>query len=106
MSAYDRRRRRLFRNLTGYATEYVRQKRKALQTDPQTNVDSTGGTTGYSFSGQDIDFEDLRDIKDIREGGGQVAQLMSYKALLHFGEGAEFHVEDDEAHAVDLYGRE
>jgi len=45
-----------FRNLTGYATEYVRQKRKALQTDPETAVDSTGGATGSYFSGQDIDF--------------------------------------------------
>ena len=71
--------------------------KRLASSDPQTNVDSTGGTTGYSFSGQDIDFEDLRDIKDMRDSGGQVAQLMKFKALLHFGEGAEFHVEDDEA---------
>jgi hypothetical protein len=84
-----------FRNLSGLATDWVRQKRKSLQTDPETNVDSMGGGHSYSFNGQDVTFEDLRDIKDIRDSGGQVAQLMSYKALLNFGEGAELHVETD-----------
>ena len=61
--------------------------------DPTTNVDATGGGHRYSFGGQDLTFDDLRDIKDIRDSGGQVAQLMDYKALLNFGEGAEIHVE-------------
>ena len=85
-----------FRNLSGLATEYVRQKRRSLQTEPQTNVDSMGGSNRYNFGGQQITFEDLRDVKDIRDSGGQIAQLMDYKALLNFGEGAEIHVEDDE----------
>lgn len=66
---------------------------------PETKVDSTGGSHSYDFGGQEISFDDLRDIKEIRESGGQVAQLMTWKALLNFGEGAEFHVEagaDDE----------
>jgi len=84
-----------FRNLSGLATDWVRQKRKSLQTDPETNVDSMGGGHSYNFAGQDVTFEDLRDIKDIRDSGGQVAQLMSYKALLNFGEGAEIHAETD-----------
>jgi len=87
-----------FRNLGAYAREYVTAKRRALQDDPapETAVDSTSAGTGYSFSGQEVDFEDLRDIKDMRESGGQVAQLMDYKALLNFGEGAEIHVENNE----------
>ena len=85
-----------FRNLSGLATEYVRQKRRSLQSEPQTNVDSMGGSNRYNFGGQQITFDDLRDVKDIRDSGGQIAQLMDYKALLNFGEGAEIHVEDDE----------
>ncbi|UBF23308.1 portal protein [Halorubrum tailed virus 29] len=87
-----------FRNLGGLARDYVVAKRRQLQDDPapETAVDSTSAGTGYSFSGQEIDFEDLRDIKDMRESGGQVAQLMDYKALLNFGEGAELHVEENE----------
>lgn len=71
-------------------------KRLASST-PETNVDSRGGGHKHSFGGQDLSYEDLRDIKDMRDSGGQVAQLMDYKALLNFGEGAEIHVEDDEA---------
>jgi hypothetical protein len=63
---------------------------------PATNVDSSGGGHGYSFAGQELTYEDLRDIKDMRDSGGQVAQLMDYKALLNFGEGGEIHVEDDD----------
>jgi len=70
-------------------------KRLASQT-PETQVDSAGGSHSYDFGGQEITFEDLRDVKDIRESGGQVAQLMTWKALLNFGEGAEFHVEINE----------
>ncbi|QAS68846.1 portal protein [Haloferax tailed virus 1] len=70
-------------------------KRLASST-PQTNVDSMGGGHSYQFNGQDLTFEDLRDIKDVRDSGGQVAQLMDYKALLNFGEGCEIHVEGDD----------
>ena len=96
-----------FRNLSGLATEYVRQKRRSLaEGDPETNVDSTGGGHRYNFGGQEIGWDDLRDIKDIRDSGGQVAQLMTYKALLNFGEGAEIHVEDDEETTQSVAGVE
>lgn len=85
-----------FRSLRGLATEWVSEKRRSLAaTEPQTNVDSSGGSVSYDFSGQELSFEDLRDIKAMRESGGQVAQLMHSKALLNFGEGAEFHVDTD-----------
>lgn len=85
-----------FRNLSGLASDWVTKKRKALQSEPQTNVDSSGGGHSYSFSGQDLTFEDLRDVKDVRDGGGQVAQLMDHKCRLNFGGGAEVHVEGDD----------
>lgn len=86
-----------FRSLRGLATDWVQAKRRSLApTNPQTNVDSRGASTAYHFDGQDLSFEDLRDIKDIREDGGQVAQLMTSKALLNFGEGAEFAIEDEQ----------
>jgi hypothetical protein len=85
-----------FRSLSGLATDWVNAKRRSLATEPQTNVDSMGGRSSYTFSGQELDFDDLRDIKSVREDGGQVAQLMNSKALLNFGEGAEFTVENDE----------
>ena len=96
-----------FRNLSGLATEYVRQKRRSLaEGDPETNVDSTGGGHRYNFGGQEIGWDDLRNIKNIRDSGGQVAQLMTYKALLNFGEGAEIHVEDDEQTTQSVAGVE
>jgi hypothetical protein len=70
-------------------------KRLASST-PTTNVDSRGASTAYHFDGQDLSFDELRDIKSMREDGGQVAQLMTSKALLNFGEGAEFAIEDEE----------
>ena len=60
-----------FRNLSGLATEYVREKRRSLAAgDPETNVDSMGGGHRYNFGGQEVSFDDLRDVKDIRESGG------------------------------------
>lgn len=85
-----------FRSLSGLATDWVEAKRRNLATTtPQTNVDSSQGGTGYDFNGQQLTFEELRGIKEMRESGGQVAQLMMSKALLNFGEGAEFNIEDN-----------
>ncbi len=96
-----------FRNLGALASDWVGAKRRALASEePQTAVDSAGGGVGHSFNGQEITFSDLRDIKDMREGGGQIAQLMNYKALLNFGEGAEFSVEDNEETAELIDGTE
>jgi hypothetical protein len=86
-----------FRSLSGLATEWVQAKRRNLApTNAQTNVDSRGASTAYHFDGQELSFDQLRDIKAMREDGGQVAQLMTSKALLNFGEGAEFAIEDEE----------
>jgi hypothetical protein len=86
-----------FRSLSGLATEWVQAKRRSLApTDAQTNVDSRGASTAYHFDGQELSFDELREIKAIREDGGQVAQLMTSKALLNFGEGAEFAIEDEQ----------
>lgn len=89
-----------FANLRGLATAYVTQKRKTLQAeDPTTNVDAysrAGGKGSYAFGGQDISHAKLREIKEMRESGGTVSQLMHYKSLLHFGEGVEIEVGDDE----------
>ena len=80
--------------------------KRLASADPATNVDSMGGGHRYTFGGQEVSFDDLREIKDIRESGGQVAQLMDYKALLNFGEGAEIHVEDNEETAEVVDGDE
>mgnify|MGYP000111297809 CR=1 FL=1 len=86
-----------FRNLGGLARDYVSQKRKALNSvRPTTNVDKSSGRTGYTFESQEISHDDLREIKRVRESGGTVSQLMQYKALLNFGEGADIRVEDNE----------
>jgi len=86
-----------FRNLGGLASDWVTAKRRGLTArNPLTNVDKAGGTSRYQFNEQEISHADLRDIKEIRESGGQIAQLMHSKALLNFGEGAEIHVEDNE----------
>jgi hypothetical protein len=86
-----------FRNLGGLARDYVSQKRKALNSvRPTTNVDKSGGRTGYTFESQAVTHEELREIKRMRESGGTVSQLMQYKALLNFGEGADIRVENNE----------
>ncbi|AFH22784.1 hypothetical protein OSG_eHP34_00255, partial [environmental Halophage eHP-34] len=95
-----------FRSLRGLATDWVTQKRKSLQTEPLTDVDSAGGKGAYSFQGQDLSFDDLREIKDMRDSGGQVAALMQSKALLNFGEGAEIEIEDNEDTAQTIQGTE
>ncbi|AFH21431.1 hypothetical protein OSG_eHP1_00005 [environmental Halophage eHP-1] len=95
-----------FRSLRGLATDWVQEKRKSLQTEPLTDVDSAGGKGAYSFQGQELSFDDLREIKDMRDSGGQVAALMQSKALLNFGEGAEITVEDNEDTAQTIQGTE
>ena len=95
-----------FRSLRGLATDWVQTKRKSLQEEPLTDVDSAGGRGAYSFQGQELSFDDLREIKDMRDSGGQVAALMQSKALLHFGEGAEIGVDNNEDTAQEVMGSE
>lgn len=63
---------------------------------PSTLIDS-GGTVGkHEFEQQELGQSELREIKEIRESGGIVAQLVQARALLEFGTGAEFQSESDE----------
>jgi len=82
--------------LAGLAKDWVTSKRRTLQS-PSTRVDSGGTVNSYSFKRQDIDHERLREVKDVRDSGGLVAQLVHAKALMNFGTGVEWNVEDDAA---------
>jgi hypothetical protein len=62
---------------------------------PQTMVEKSGGSTTSYFDGQSVSHDDLREIRALRASGGTVAQLVHYKALLNFGEGADIHVENN-----------
>ena len=62
---------------------------------PQTKVDSGGTAGNYKFQEQELDRDDLRKIKEIRETGGLICQLMHAKALMHFGTGVEFQTESE-----------
>jgi hypothetical protein len=64
---------------------------------PQTQVDSGGSVDSYSFEGQEIDRSELRDVKEMREGGGVVSHLVHAKAMMFFGPGASFEAENDDA---------
>jgi hypothetical protein len=64
--------------------------------EPQTGVDSGGTLNEYSWEGQEIDRNELRKVKDIRESGGVVATLFEKKALMKFGSGAEIQSENDD----------
>ena len=84
-----------FRNLRGYANDWIETKRKRLVAKPQTKVDRSGGFSSTSFSTQDHAKEDLRRIKEIRESGGIISQAFDTKALIRFGTGVEFYAEED-----------
>jgi hypothetical protein len=60
-------------------------------------VDSGGTRKNFSFDGQEISRDELRDVRDMREGGGIVSHLVHAKAMMQFGPGAEFQAEEDEA---------
>jgi hypothetical protein len=85
-----------FRSLRSYATEYIQTKRKNLQAKPQTQVGSAGGLGQYEFGGQEIDQQELKDVKAMRESGGIISQVYHSKALIKFGTGAELQAEDDD----------
>lgn len=86
-----------FRQLGGLARDYLSHKRRTLQNKgtPQTRVDSGGNIGRSSFESQDIDRGDLRDVKEIRESGGVISQLVHAKALMQFGTGVEFQSDND-----------
>jgi len=85
-----------FRSLRGLATDWVQTKRKNLQAKPQTQVGSAGGIGQYEFGGQEIDQQELKDVKAMRESGGIISQVYHSKALIKFGTGAELQAEDDD----------
>jgi hypothetical protein len=95
--------------VSGLAREWVESKRRSLQASPRTDVDgydSQSRSVGSGFGEQHIGFDELREIKEIRESGGQIATLMESKALLNFGESVEIHVENNEETAQVVDGDE
>jgi hypothetical protein len=85
-----------FRNLAGLANDWVSEKRKTLQGTPKTRAESGGQKPRLNWDGQEISRDELKEIKRIRESGGLIAQLIHSKALLSFGTGVEFHVENND----------
>jgi len=61
--------------------------RRLQQASPSTLIDSGGSVNQSYFSEQSITQDELRDIKQMRESGGIVAELMHLKALMNFGGG-------------------
>ena len=80
--------------------------KRKLQGIPDTAVDSGGSINSYDFDGQEITRDELREIKNIRESGGVVSFLVHAKALMMFGTGIEFEVEDNESSTVEMDGEE
>lgn len=76
---------------------WYQNKKRNLQNarKPQTQVDSGGTKQQYSWQGQDINRDDLRKVKEIRESGGLVCWLFDVKATMRFGTGAELQAEED-----------
>ena len=75
-----------------------------LQGTPDTRIDSGGSVHSYQFDGQEITRDELREIKHIRESGGVIAMLMRAKALMNFGTGVEWVVENNDESAVSIDG--
>jgi len=63
---------------------------------PSTLYDSGGTIDSHTFEGQEISRDELRDVKQMREKGGIVTQLVHAKATMQFGTGVEWHVDDDD----------
>ena len=61
---------------------------------PDTRVDSGGNVGQHSFSEQKHERDTLREIKEIRETGGIVSQLVHSKALMQFGTGVELQTDN------------
>ena len=87
----------IHRELAGLVTDWVADKRRRYRLargKPQTWVEGMGSRGGYSFSSQKIDHGSLKTVRNIREGGGMIAQLYHMKALIRFGTGVELQSED------------
>jgi len=91
----------LFETSRQLATLYASSLKRRLENRgrPNTITDAGGTMDSYSFGQQDLDRNELRQAKHIRERGGLVAQLFHTKALIKFGTGAELQAEDDELEA-------
>jgi len=79
---------------------------RRLQGQPDTKIDSGGSVNSFTFDGQEISSSELREIREIRESGGVISALMRSKALLTFGAGVSFEVEENEATRQEVNGRE
>ncbi|AFH22386.1 hypothetical protein OSG_eHP24_00055 [environmental Halophage eHP-24] len=80
--------------------------RRLQQASPSTLIDSGGSVNQSYFSEQSITQDELRDIKQMRESGGIVAELMHLKALMNFGGGVTFDVQNNEESVVEQDGEE
>jgi len=91
----------LFETSRQLATLYASSLKRRLENRgrPNTITDAGGTMDSYSFGQQDLNRNELRQAKHIRERGGLVAQLFHTKALIKFGTGAELQAEDDELEA-------
>lgn len=84
-----------FRNLAGYATARLSYAKDRWLADRPKTFYSAGAQSQYQWQGQAVDRDELKQVKQIRETGGMVAQLYHAKALIRFGTGAELQADDD-----------
>ena len=89
--------------LRGLASDWVGAQRRRLQAQPISDVDKAAGPNRAVFGGQEITEADMQEIKDIRESGGIVSQLMHAKALLNFGGGYEFQLDEQDEEVLDTF---
>jgi len=84
--------------LRSLAGEWVASKRRSLQTGTPESYAENGGTVDRDYFGSDtITRDDLRTVRDLRESGGLISELVHGKALMEFGAGANFEAEEDDA---------
>ncbi|MFO7901280.1 MAG: hypothetical protein R6U98_01355, partial [Pirellulaceae bacterium] len=84
--------------LRSLAGEWVASKRRSLQTGTPDSYAENGGTVDRDYIGNDVvTRDDLRTVRDLRESGGLISELVHGKALMEFGAGANFEAEQDDA---------
>ena len=84
--------------LRSLAGEWVASKRRRLQTGTPDSYAENGGTVDRNYIGNDaVTRDDLRTVRDLRESGGLISELVHGKALMEFGAGANFEAEEDDA---------
>jgi len=79
---------------------------RRLAGSANTEVASGGSINSYTFDGQEITQNEMREIKEIRESGGVISRLVRLKALLMFGGGVRFEVPNNEETTEVVNGEE